>query len=274
MKARKSTGLAPPKPPIAQPLAERLVALGLTPNGYMLEANGTIQVPRDFPLAAPFDLPSRLFRFPVEYRQASAKAPEALGLLHPLLVDHPYVIHMQQQLGAAIPPGGAPNDHGYSRTRGAAWWHACDLGHAWRWTDLLATRHFTSDDAITRAVVWSVKYQGPKLKGSGRDRMAELRHVLRQVGAVEPSDRLGLLRQFMRPCEYTYEGREHCPINITPPLHGQPDREAWGMMLGVEAGWFAWDRNGHLQWTPAGRDAFGTGDSVRVEASGQHAFTF
>lgn len=46
-------------------------------------------------------------------------------------------------------------------------------------------------------------------------------------------------------------------------------------ILGIDAGWFARDRGGFLQWTQAGRDRFAAGTSVTyTEASGQSAFAF
>ena len=264
----------PTEPVVPQPLADRIVALGLARNAWALGCDGTLLVPRDMAVPAPFDLPSRLFDFPIEYRQATDKGGEALGLLHPELASHPFVQHVERQVGIQILPGGAPNDAGYSRCEIGGWWHACDLGCAGRWDDLLSSRQFTTDREIACAVGLSLRYRTSKSKGSDLNRWAEMRRVLHQVGAEQPRDPIALLRQFLPPSEYTYEGRRICPINITRTLHEQPGRESWGLLVGIEAAWFAYDRSGHLQWTASGRNVFEAGRHTHVEPSGQHAFQF
>ena len=45
----------------ADELGDQIVAAGFAPNGFLLDINGALDVPRNFPLSAPWNLPSRLF---------------------------------------------------------------------------------------------------------------------------------------------------------------------------------------------------------------------
>ena len=93
-------------------------------------------------------------------------------------------------------------------------------------------------------------------------------------GAEEPTDAPAILREFMQPmvCKSDREA-ERWPINHSGAA-GRTDR-AWGRIIGIDRGWFGYDRSGFLQWTPAGRDRYEAGDAPTfVEATGQAAFTF
>src|SRR3546814_3272019 len=48
----------------ADQLGDQIIAAGFAPNGFVLDINEALDVPRDFPLSAPWNLPSRLFQFP------------------------------------------------------------------------------------------------------------------------------------------------------------------------------------------------------------------
>src|SRR3546814_18959480 len=45
------------------------------------------------PISAPWNLPSRLFQFPIEVIRAEQDEPRKIGLRHPLLAAHPFVQH-------------------------------------------------------------------------------------------------------------------------------------------------------------------------------------
>ena len=47
-------------------LGERLIASGLVASRYVIDLNGSLSVPHDMDLPPPWDLPSRLFQFPIE----------------------------------------------------------------------------------------------------------------------------------------------------------------------------------------------------------------
>src|SRR3546814_3285974 len=65
------------------------------------------------------------------------------------------------------------------------------------------------------------------------------------MGATEPDDIGAMLRAFSKPMICRQEnGREHWPINGGPDC---AEDEAWGIILGIERGWFRHDRAGFLQ---------------------------
>src|SRR3546814_4976558 len=43
----------------ADQLGDQIIAAGFAPNGFVLDINEALDVPRDFPLSAPWNLPSR-----------------------------------------------------------------------------------------------------------------------------------------------------------------------------------------------------------------------
>src|SRR3546814_15488634 len=89
-----------------------------------------------------------------------------------------------------------------------------------------------------------------------------------EMGATEPTERAALLRSFSAPSPCQQErGAEHWPINLHGPC---AEDKAWSFIIGIEDGWFSYDRSGHLQWSPMGRDSYAAGDSASfTEASGQ-----
>ncbi|MCM5689737.1 hypothetical protein M8037_13155 [Sinorhizobium meliloti] len=255
-------------------LGVALVEKGFAPNLACLDINNSLSVPHDFDLPAPWNLPSRMFRFPIEVCRPDDNQPRTLGLRHPLLADHPYVRHVEALLGFEIARNGAPNRHGYSTAPTARWWHAVDLVMAGKWRELLATREFTEPECIMRAVAFGCRYSRHEdKKASGYISIADARKVMDAVGAQEPGERSATIRAFSAPSLCRQEkGAEHWPIN-TGRLPAEA--EAWGMILGIEDGWFRHDRAGFLQWSELGRERYAAGDSASyVQASGQAAFAF
>lgn len=51
---------------IASTTTEALVRHGFVANAYLLSINGGLSVPRHIDLPPPWNLPSRLFQFPIE----------------------------------------------------------------------------------------------------------------------------------------------------------------------------------------------------------------
>ena len=255
-------------------LGELIVAKGLEHNAYLLDLNRSLSVPRDFPLPAPWNLPSRMFRSPIEVREPEGERPRKIGLHHPLLTDHPFVKHVEAELGVRIDPNGAPNRYGYSSGPTARWWHAVDLISSGHWRGLLETQHFTEPANIMRAVAYGCRYSHHEdRKGAGYFDTVAARTIMREIGGTEPTDRSGTIRAFMEPLPCKQEsGTDHWPIN-----HGQMCAEdvAWGMILGIEDGWFKHDRAGHLIWSEYGRGRYRAGESqTYTEATGQAAFAF
>lgn len=260
--------------PTADPLGDMLVENGFAPNLVVLDINNSLSVPYDFELSAPWNLPSRLFRFPIEVCKPDGDWPRRIGLRHPLLADHPYVRHVEAALGFQIDRNGAPNRYGYTSVPTARWWHAVDLISAGKWRELLATQDFTEPACIMGAVAYGCRYSHYEdKKASGYITTAEARAIMCEVGATEPDDRGATVRAFSRPTACRQEnGSEHWPIN-----HGRICAEdvAWGMIFGIEDGWFRHDRSGYLQWSELGRQRYAAGnDDTFTEASGQGAFAF
>lgn len=255
-------------------LGERIVASGFAPNLVVLDINHSLSVPRDFALAEPWNLPTRMFQFPIEVCRPDGELPRKIGLRHPLLADHPYVRHVEGLLGMEIDRNGAPNRYGYSSAPTARWWHAVDLVSAGQWRALLATQDFTEPGCIMHAVAYGCRYSHYEdKKGSGYITTAEGREIMREMGATEPDDRSAAVRAFSKPaiCRQDNDS-EHWPINRGPMC---AEDEAWGMIIGIEDGWFRHDRSGHLQWSQLGRDRYAAGDGQTfTSASGQGAFAF
>lgn len=249
-----------------------IVERGLAASTYLLDLNRSLSVPHDFPLPHPWNLPSRLFRFPIEVSAGLGEAPRRLGLMHPLLADHPFVRHAGEVLGIVIDPGGAPNAYGVSNARTGLWWHAVDLVSAGQWRAVLETQCFTTDEDIARAVAYGLSYSAHDGKRQGYLSVSEARAVMVAIDAPEPVGRCGLLA-FSKPspCQ-PGNGATHWPINH-PSLPA--NTVAWALIHGIESGWFTYDRAGFLQWTEAGRERFAAGDaSTFVSGSGQGAFAF
>lgn len=252
-------------------LGERIIAAGFAPNDFILDLNHSLSVPHDWSLPAPWNLPSRLFQFPIEvseYRDGGRR----IGLMHPALVDHPYVKHVSQVLGIAIPAGGAPNAYGYSKTGLGQWWHAVDLMSRGRWQDALDTRQFTTPDQLTHAVGFALscgRESGPAITTN------EARLVLEALDASPPANAIEVLCRFHRPSPVTGEDKvERWPVN--GPANTTATDEAWAYIVGLETGWFDHDRSGHIRWTRLGRDRHAAGAQATFieQASGQGAFAF
>lgn len=255
-------------------LGAALVEHGLAPGLGLLDINNSLSVPHGFELPAPWNLPSRMFRFPIEVCRPDGDQPRRIGLRHPLLADHPYVRHVEAILGFEIDRNGAPNRHGYSTAPTARWWHAVDLVSAGKWCDLLATHEFTEPVCIMNAVAYGCRYSPHEdRKAAGYITTAEARTIMREIGVSEPGDRGAIIRSFSAPSVCRQDkGAEHWPINTGRQCAGHV---AWGLITGIEDGWFRHDRSGHLQWSELGRERYAAGDSATyTQASGQTAFAF
>ena len=146
----------------ADELGEQIIAAGFAANDYLLDMNGALNVPRGFPLPAPWNLQSRLFQFPIEVIKAEQDEPRKIGLRHPLLAAHPFVQHVESVLGFQIDRAGVTNSYGYSNSPHSMWHHAVDLISAGKWRELLATQEFTEPRNIFNAVAhWEAPFREP-----------------------------------------------------------------------------------------------------------------
>lgn len=195
-------------------LGERIVAKGFAPSRYTLDINGSLSVPHTMELPAPWNLPSRLFRFPVEV-QSGDDGAQRIGLMHPLLADHPFVQMVEAELSVALDPNGAPNAYGVSHTRTGLWWHAVDLVSAGLWRELIETRRFTTDRDIAHAVTYGLNYsQHDAAKRHGHISTGDARAMLAAIGSEEPTDAGAILAAFGTPSLCRQDsGTEHWPIN-------------------------------------------------------------
>ena len=252
-------------------LATQIVERSLAASTYHLDINRSLAVPRDFPLAYPWNLPSRLFQFPIEVSAHNGDGT-CLGLMHPLLAAHPFVQHVEATLGLTLDAYGAPNAYGVSKARNGQWWHAVDLVSAGQWRALFDTREYTTGEDIARAVAYGLTYSRHDGKPTGYLTTLEARGIMAAIDAPEPASRRGMLA-FSISCACKPEtGTVHWPINHP----GLPANDtAWALIHGIEDGWFAHDRSGLLHWTEQGRERHTAGEAdTFTTATGQGAFAF
>ena len=245
-------------------LGEAIIAAGFAANGFDLSLNECLRVPSSFPLDDPWSLPSRLFQFPVRTPTPVAGESRRLLLEHPSLVDHPYVRHVQSTLGVAIvhdPAAELRGGHGL-------WHHAVDLIIADRWDDLLRTRHFTTDEAIARAIAHGIFYND----GPAAVLHAKARHLLGVLGIDEPASRKDCLSAFMDPSPCAVDGgKPRYPLNYG---FGRTGCDAWHLLHALELGWVSRAKHG-LVWTDVGRQVHREGVNCPVAAAdGQLGFAF
>ena len=243
------------KPVETDELGDAVIAHSLVPNSFILNLNRSLAVPDQMDLPAPWNLPSRMFKFPIELTGDMDGLPRRIGLVHPLLIDHPFVHKVSEALGFELDPNGAPNKHGYRTGGYAEWWHAVDLVCAGMWKELLATDRFTTPQYIAGAVSHGLSYSRHDSKtANGYLTTIEARKMLAHIQAPEPEDRAGALRHFMRPMSLRAEGgKESWPINMAS---GTQIDKAWASVISIEAGWFTHDRSGFLGWSAPGRDKY------------------
>ncbi len=253
----------------ADPLGEALIANGFAANEYLLSLNRTVKVPGKFECTGQWALPSRMFEFPIETHEPEGDRPRTIGLLHPLLADHPFVRHFEQVMGVEVPREPACNACGYSASRTATWWHAVDLAGAGAWRELIETRAFTTDDDIFRAVAFALRYA--RKDEPIADKLRSVRRVMQELASEQPADQSIVIRSLMRPMPCGDEkGKTRWPIN---EQRGVASTLAWAFILGVENGWFEFC-GAHLNWSAAGRHRYEAGDAGAVVPGAQATFAF
>lgn len=223
----------------ADQLGRAIIAAGFAHNVYQLDSNGPT-VPRIE--AAPWNLPSRLFTFPLVHnaprRLPDGKTtPRTIALKHPLLRDHPGVQHVAATLGIEI--GEDQDGFAFGSGRNGQWHHAVDLIDR-DWRGLLATRQFTTDGDIARAVAFA-------LRSKGRLSLKDARSVLAAIDCQQP-DAATLDAAFaaLDRTDYMHEKRRCRPLNWQRGTGWAV--EAWATIVGIERGAFAY--NGRfLNWT-------------------------
>lgn len=255
-------------------LGELILSKGLATNAYLLNLDRGLMVPDDFDLPAPWNLPSRMFQFPIETHAPREDYERTIGLLHPALAGHPYVKHVEAVLGITIPREPAMNDCGYTAADTAPWWHAVDLACSGHWRELIETAEFTGPDCMFRAIGLALGSLGGKGCRNNRRALREARNLLAWLGSPEPENRASSIRVMDRPSPFSDGEGTRCPINRKGTEKCYAD-EAWAFIHGIEDGWMTYDRRGYLQWSELGQIRYfaGHGESFK-EKSGQHAFAF
>ena len=224
-------------------------------------------------LPQPWNLPSRLMQFPVSMAAPIDGRPRRLGVRHALLAQHPFVQQIEQALGFQLEPCGIPNRYGIRNDHGQ-WHHAVDLVCAYQWRQLIETRDLTTDDSIAGAVGFGLDHSDYRSSRKGYLTTTEARAIMAAIGEDEPTDATALLRIFAAPVLSSQgENKKGWPINTRFDAGSSP--RAWGRIIGIEYGWFDYDRAGFLQWAETGRARYAAGDATTyTEASGQAAFAF
>jgi len=218
------------------PTGDSLVSLGLVENTYLLDINRSVRATCDIEFVSPWNLPSRLFQYPVEVTGLNRQGIRRVLLRHPLLLDHPFVARMIDD-GVAVEIDASDP---VSSNRNGIWWHAVDLCTKEHWRDLLDTRRFTTDSDIMGAVTFGLDYAAIDT--------AIARTILAEVNSPEPEDRsMALLSgDGMRPTAREKGG-------MTPGFWIIQDKglAAWARVHAIEDGWVK-HKGGHLYLTPQG----------------------
>lgn len=249
---------------------EDLHRIGVTESAWNLTNNGAITVPVEFALRGQWALPSRLFRFPIEVTTDGHEC-FTLGLMHAELHSHPFVLELQAKLGQAIPPEGTANRHGWSKRTLGEWWHAVDLMCSRHWKALLETRQFTTRADLLKAVAHALRYGGRKTSGMTP---AIARAILAELNAQPPTYRASTLASFYEPSACRSDRKRITwPVNTVAQL--PPTQEPWAILIGLEEGWLDFDRSGHLQWSPKGREHYAAQTATTcLEPNGQYTLVF
>ena len=241
--------------PEPDPIGERLIADGFAANSFLLDLNGVRAAYEHEPYSFPWNLPSRLFTWPVDTRRGP-DGVRRITLRHPLLVEHPFAQELLAKGYELCPPEECIDEYGGVEWNGnlGTWWHAVDLIENPQ--ELLQTRQFTTDEDIAGAVSYRCSY--PR-KSPLPGLLREMRSVMTALGIPEPTtdDSRSIMREFHQPslCK-SEEGTERWPINTHRALKSADSTSiAWAYIHGIEQGWFE-NKNGFLQWSPRGRAIF------------------
>ncbi len=230
-------------------IAERLIADGYFSNEYQMASDGSFNASRwqaGYP--HPFNLPSRMFTFPMKTLRG-ADGVRRIAMLHPRLCDHPLVKEVQAKGYEFSSPDECVNLSGTALSffEHGTWWHAVDLifSHP---RELLATREFATTEDILAAVVYRCHYPH---HAPLETVVSQMREVMVGLGSKEPEDHDGTIRaRFAAP--RSNDLRVHLKGAIKSE---HSEAMAWAYIRGIENGWFA-SKGGFLQFSRKGLDQF------------------
>lgn len=227
-------------------LGHSLIKHDLAPNLCILDINGALQAD-DQGDAFPWNLPSRLMRFPIVYGRASfddsgRPIERAISLMHPDLGAHPFVQKVQGLLSIEIPYlEGVRINCG---NKLAAYHHAVDLISEQRFQDLISTRSYSTPDAIISAINYGLCY-GPRAADKrssyeGCLTLQQARQLLSNIGIDLPGVENTILDD-LRECDPPDSGAINFP-------YGMPQIErVERLIIGIEQGAYQY-KNGFLRW--------------------------
>lgn len=220
------------------PVRAAVLAAGLAPNAFILDLN------RGPSIGPAIDLPSRLFRSPIEFMDRKRGGNESRLLLrHPLLRDVPeiaaFILDVETKTGLTV-AWEAVDEFGRDFGKTWRWYHAVDLCGDKHWKDLLDTRQFTDSAFIFNAVSLN-------LQSKGRLSVKNARAIMAALESVEPEGRSAadLAGKGLWPY------RDGSKKYIAPNIRDRNEASAWLVIHGIEDGWLAYV-GGHLSVTEEG----------------------
>lgn len=224
----------PPPPPPAvsetDPVVEALISHGYVRNKYLMDLNRSIDIGYG-------DLPSRLFKHPIEFvdRERLKDGKSKLWLRHPDFEDWPILDEIEHKVGTR--PYWSPVDE-YGRDRDIGkFWHAIDLLTDEHFRGMLDTRNFTDKRSVINGLRYRMDYGGLSTKNA--------RTVLSEYGCEEPADQS---EAFLRSDA----------VKVIAALQGKfvgmwtkDEQSVWAAIHGLERGLFKRDRSGYLCFSKA-----------------------
>jgi len=243
--------------PRIDPVGEALTALGVVRGPALLDLDECLMVPQTLKLGYPWNLPSRLFIFPVGVTPYRAREVRQLYLLHPELREHPFVAWIERETGVQVATETPPAVSSAITAADRQWQHATDLVTAGEIFGLHQTRRFTSDSYIFKALVRALVRNGPS-----RDRPAPMfdvhaaRLLLQLSGVAEPSGNCSEMpRHVLAP-----EPQKIKPFSshwLVQAAKEAPENVAWTLIHMIESGYAFYNFYGHLEWSESGKEFFG-----------------
>jgi len=241
-------------------VAERLIADGFFANEFQLESDGSFNASRlRAEYAFPFNLPSRMFMFPLKTLRGP-NGVRRIAMRHPRLTEHPMVKKVLEKGYEICSADECVNGYGTSMSffEHGTWWHAVDLifDHP---QQLLDTRDFTTDADILAAVAYCCHYpHQAKVETVAR----EMRGVMAGLNAVEPEESESVVRTlFAAPRTNDLRAHINCAIKSEHSA-----ALAWAYIHGIENGWFA-SKGGFLQFSRKRLEKFICEEVLPPEAS-------
>lgn len=243
-------------PPRIDPIGEALTSLGIVRGSALLDMDECLMVPHAFKLGHPWNLPSRLFIFPIGVTKCRAREQRQLYLLHPELRPHPFVEWIEQKLNVEILSDPPANADSMITASDRQWQHALDLVTTGEIEGLHNTRRFTTDAHIFRAVVLALVRHGPsRARPNPLFDVHAARLLLTLSGVPEPARHMLDLASCVQPPKPQHI-RSFTTHWLVEAGHNPPEKIAWAIIRMIELGYVFYDFNGYLEWSELGKEIF------------------